>query len=156
MTLFDPDGDSDDDGLSDDDENNVHGTNEFDPDTDADRLGDRCEALNAGFDAKDPDADGDTILDGHDPDLVPKALRCEMVALWQVGRIDGNSSRRLNRRIWRLQEVIARGRERATCRQLDRWSRDVARLLVPHLTDREIAPLLELTSNLRATVNCPV
>jgi len=60
--------DSDGDGLSDDDELNIYGTDPEDPDTDDDGLWDGTEVeMAAGSGCPDPlnpDSDGDTLLDG--------------------------------------------------------------------------------------------
>ena len=63
----DLDRDSDDDGLDDGDEVNVHGTDPANPDTDNDGADDGLE-LQWGTDPLDEDTDDDGTLDGDDPD----------------------------------------------------------------------------------------
>lgn len=58
------DPDTDDDGLSDGDEVNVHGTDPTDPDTDDDGLSDGDEVNIHGTDPLDPDTDGGGVFDG--------------------------------------------------------------------------------------------
>ena len=64
--------DSDGDGLSDDDENNTHGTDPNNPDTDGDLIDDGTEVLNGTnpLDPNDPppgDRDGDSLPDNIEP-----------------------------------------------------------------------------------------
>jgi hypothetical protein len=59
----DPDMDSDGDGLSDRDEADVYGTNPLDPDTDGDGLSDYEELNRYATDPLDPDTDGDGYSD---------------------------------------------------------------------------------------------
>lgn len=61
----DQDDDSDNDGLNDLEETNIHGTNPFNPDTDSDGLSDGSEVAN-GTNTLLADTDGDTILEGAD------------------------------------------------------------------------------------------
>jgi CSLREA domain-containing protein len=56
--------DSDEDGLSDDDEVNIHGTDPLDADTDNDGLEDGAEVLTYATDPLDPDTDDDGLVDG--------------------------------------------------------------------------------------------
>ncbi|MBN4076152.1 hypothetical protein JYT16_00380 [Gemmatimonas aurantiaca] len=57
------DSDTDNDGLSDGDEVNIHSTNPLDDDTDADGLSDGDEVNNLGTDPLDSDSDGDGVDD---------------------------------------------------------------------------------------------
>jgi len=59
--------DTDGDGISDDDETSIYGTDPNDADSDDDGLNDGDE-LGAGTDPLNSDSDGDGILDGSDPD----------------------------------------------------------------------------------------
>jgi hypothetical protein len=60
--------DSDGDGLSDDDELNIHGTDPLLPDTDGDGLDDGDEVNQHGTDPLLPDTDGDGFGDGDEVD----------------------------------------------------------------------------------------
>jgi len=60
--------DSDFDGLSDDDEINIHGTSPFEADTDNDGLSDPTE-INLGYDPLDEDMDNDGLFDGEEVSL---------------------------------------------------------------------------------------
>ena len=60
--------DSDGDGLSDEVETTVHGTDPFDPDTDDDGLSDGEEVLTYGTDPLDDDSDNDGLSDGEEID----------------------------------------------------------------------------------------
>ena len=62
------DDDSDDDGLTDDEEENETGTDPLDPDTDDDGLTDGEEVNDTGTDPLDPDTDDDCALDGEEVD----------------------------------------------------------------------------------------
>jgi len=73
QTNTDSDGDGDDcdddddgDGLTDDDENNTHGTDPLDPDSDGDGLGDGDEVNTHGTDPNDYDTDTDGLDDGDE------------------------------------------------------------------------------------------
>jgi hypothetical protein len=57
--------DTDGDGLSDDDENNIYGTDPYDSDSDNDGLSD-YEEVGIGTDPNDPDTDGDGINDSDE------------------------------------------------------------------------------------------
>ncbi|QYZ66150.1 MAG: hypothetical protein HPY30_09200 [Gammaproteobacteria bacterium (ex Lamellibrachia satsuma)] len=59
--------DTDGDGISDDDETNIYGTDPNNADSDNDGLNDGDE-LGAGTDPLNPDTDGDGLSDGSDPD----------------------------------------------------------------------------------------
>ena len=61
---FDPD--SDGDGLSDDDENNIYGTNPNDPDSDDDGLNDGAEVNTHLTNPINPDTDSDEFSDGDE------------------------------------------------------------------------------------------
>lgn len=61
-----PPPDTDSDGLSDDDEINIYGTNPNNPDTDGDGLTDGDEVNSTGTDPLDPDSDTDTFSDGDE------------------------------------------------------------------------------------------
>jgi hypothetical protein len=63
------DADTDDDGLSDSEEVNVHGTDPLDADTDDDGLADG-EEVEAGADPADDDSDDDGVPDGADLDVL--------------------------------------------------------------------------------------
>jgi hypothetical protein len=82
-------------------------------------------------------------------------LRDELVALLQAGQIDQSLVRKLNRRLWRIQRVIVRDRQRAICRHADRWAKYVQRRLGDTWTPEELARLLDPMANLRSTVPCP-
>ncbi len=58
--------DFDSDGLTDEQETDVYGTDPRDPDTDGDDLSDYEEIFVTGTDPLNPDSDGDGILDGED------------------------------------------------------------------------------------------
>ncbi len=58
--------DSDADGLPDFDENNVHGTDRFEPDTDGDGLGDGTEVVSIGTNPLQADTDADGLSDGDE------------------------------------------------------------------------------------------
>ena len=60
------DGDTDDDGLSDGDEVNIHGTDPLDPDTDNDGLNDGDEINTHNTEPLNPDTDGDNLFDGFE------------------------------------------------------------------------------------------
>jgi len=60
------DSDTDDDGLSDGTEVNIHGTDPTDSDTDDDGLGDGEEVLTYDTDPNDPDSDDDGLNDGQE------------------------------------------------------------------------------------------
>ena len=62
------DDDTDDDGLTDDEEENETGTDPLDPDTDDDGLTDGEEVNDTGTDPLDPDTDDDCALDGEEVD----------------------------------------------------------------------------------------
>ena len=64
-TCTTPYSDSDNDGLQDFLEENVHSTDPHDTDTDDDGLEDYSEILN-GTDPTNPDSDGDGLFDGHE------------------------------------------------------------------------------------------
>ena len=68
VTLRLPDGDTDGDGLSDQDEA-AAGTDPFDPDTDGDGLPDGAEIEEYGTDPLAPDTDGDGVDDGVEVEL---------------------------------------------------------------------------------------
>ena len=63
----DPTTDTDGDGLTDDDEVTIYGTDPINPDTDGDGVGDGGEVAN-GTDPLNPDTDGDGVGDGVDTD----------------------------------------------------------------------------------------
>ncbi|MHA2333881.1 MAG: tandem-95 repeat protein [Candidatus Hodarchaeales archaeon] len=56
--------DSDNDGLSDNDETNLYGTDPFNPDTDGDQLEDGTEIIEHGTEPLIADTDGDQLKDG--------------------------------------------------------------------------------------------
>ena len=58
--------DADGDGLSDDEEINIYGTNPENPDTDGDGLTDAEEILEYGTDALNEDTDADELLDAEE------------------------------------------------------------------------------------------
>ncbi|HWJ83452.1 MAG TPA: hypothetical protein VNS55_14530 [Nocardioides sp.] len=60
------DGDTDGDGLTDDEENNQYGTDPLDPDTDDDGLTDGEEVHTTHTDPLDPDTDDDGLTDGDE------------------------------------------------------------------------------------------
>jgi hypothetical protein len=60
--------DDDGDGLSNDDEVNIHSTDPNNPDTDGDGLADGREVDDYGTDPKDPDSDDDGLPDGWEVD----------------------------------------------------------------------------------------
>lgn len=62
--------DSDGDGLDDDTESQVHGTNPLLADSDADGLSDGAEVLVHGTDPLDPDSDDDGSTDGHEVNVL--------------------------------------------------------------------------------------
>jgi hypothetical protein len=62
------DDDTDDDGLTDDDEENIHDTDPLDPDTDDDGLTDGEEVNDTKTDPLDPDTDDDCVKDGAEVD----------------------------------------------------------------------------------------
>lgn len=66
--------DSDGDGLSDDDEINIYGTDPFNPDTDGDGLTDGQEVLIHGTDPLNPDTDGDGFNDFREVFMVTDPL----------------------------------------------------------------------------------
>ena len=63
---FDPNLDSDGDGLLDREEIEIYGTDPFNPDTDGDGLSDWEEIKIYGTDPLNPDTDGDGYLDGEE------------------------------------------------------------------------------------------
>lgn len=62
------DGDTDGDGLSDGDEENVYGTNPLSTESDGDGINDDVEVLSLGLNPASPDTDHDGWRDGVDPD----------------------------------------------------------------------------------------
>ena len=64
--LLADDADHDDDGLTNQAEIHVYGTDAFDPDTDGDGLSDGSEVLTHGTDPTDRDTDGDGLSDGEE------------------------------------------------------------------------------------------
>ncbi|WP_337926641.1 Stk1 family PASTA domain-containing Ser/Thr kinase [Nocardioides panacisoli] len=66
VSTYDPKADSDDDGLTDQQEEN-QGTDPNEPDTDGDGVQDGQE-VEDGTDPNEPDTDGDGVDDGEDPD----------------------------------------------------------------------------------------
>ena len=66
-------GDGDGDGLSDDDEVNIYGTDPNNPDSDGDGLSDGEEVHIYGTDPNNPDTDGDGIGDAEDTNQPPVA-----------------------------------------------------------------------------------
>ena len=67
------DADSDDDGLSDGDEVNVHGTDPLDNDSDDDKLLDGVE-VRYSTDPLDADTDDDGLIDGEDLEFIQHAV----------------------------------------------------------------------------------
>jgi hypothetical protein len=61
--------DTDQDGLTDNDERDVYGTDPYNPDTDADGLLDGREVFTTLTDPLDPDSDIDGLLDGEEVDV---------------------------------------------------------------------------------------
>jgi subtilisin-like proprotein convertase family protein len=58
--------DTDNDGLPDEDEENIHNTDPLDPDTDNDNLPDGFEIFNSSTNPTDDDTDDDLLLDGQE------------------------------------------------------------------------------------------
>jgi len=88
-------------------------------------------------------------------DEVVRTVRDELEVLLSAGRISQSLARKLNRRLWKIQAAIARGRLSTLCRQLDRWTAYVQRRLSASLTSEELARLLDPVANVRSTVACP-
>ncbi len=89
--------DTDSDGLSDDDEVNIHGTNPNNPDTDGDNLNDGDEVNVHGTDPLVTDTDGDGSNDGAEVNMTTDPLEaCPDNSSHDAWPFDTNSDKKVN------------------------------------------------------------
>ena len=82
--------DSDNDGISDEAETTIFGTNPNNPDTDGDGLSDGDEILIYGTSPLNPDTDGDGMSDGAERDVLsPAPIRWTLLPTCALPRFNG-------------------------------------------------------------------